>query len=398
MITRSFKYSNTIIFNATNIGYKYSGLGVYALKLLKKLAAYDHDLNFIVYLNKNAKNHIDNFTFPKNFKIKWVSSTLSPDLGFPAHLLRLIYSNYLSIKHLRYVQFNSSQLEISFFKKNQIVTIHDIIPIVFKQYHKKQSVYFKYVLKLGLFKAQKIITPSFHSKKTIAELYKISQEKIKVIYHGINDKPSGTQNSEPIVKGKYLLYVGRICKMKNINGLLNSFYAIRDKIEHSLVIVGDDEKKLAEEINAISDEQEFQSRIKFLKNVTEEDKNNLMKHASLFIFPSLYEGFGFPPLEAMANGCPVIISNTSSLPEICEDTAIYINPNNHAQIAAEIVRVLNDEPRMKVLKEESVLRAKLFTWEHSVTEHIGLFKAALAVKQEKIAVIQNTVLASSKHL
>ncbi|RKY92922.1 MAG: hypothetical protein DRQ01_05635 [Ignavibacteriae bacterium] len=138
-------FSNTVIVNATNIGYKYHGIGVYTLNVLQELTKLQTDLNFIVYLNNSCKEQIDKLEFPENFKIKWVSSLLSPDRNFKGHILRLLFSNLISLKHWKHLQFNTSQLEINFFRKNQVVTIHDVIPLLFPQYHKKQYFYFKII-------------------------------------------------------------------------------------------------------------------------------------------------------------------------------------------------------------------------------------------------------------
>jgi len=170
---------NTVIINATNIGYKFHGLGVYSLNLLKQLSKLKTSIRFIVYVNKTAKQSIDLITFPDNFSIRWASEKISPDNKFKGHFLRLIYSNWLSFKHRKVLQFNTSQLEINFFRKNQIVTIHDVIPVLFKHLHKKQYHFYKLLLGFGLRKAKYILTPSDHSKELLQKIYKINSEQIR---------------------------------------------------------------------------------------------------------------------------------------------------------------------------------------------------------------------------
>lgn len=396
MQKRNFDPSNTIILNATCIGKKYSGLGLYALKLVGELTSRKLNINFHLVLNKSAKCHFRNFQFPENFKVKWSTSLISPDYNFFGHLLRLLYSNFLSVLYFRYVQFNASQLEINFFKRKQVVTVHDIIPLIFKKYHKKQSLYYQFILKLGLKSAQSIIAPSFHSRDMILNTYNISADKMKVIYHGVENKVNSDTNFNDMPETKYLLYIGRICKMKNIQRLLQAYHSIKDRIEHKLVIVGDDAELLAKEINTISNDGDFRNRIIFLSNISEENKNNLLRNADALLFPSLYEGFGLPALEAMANGCPVITSSNSSLPEVCKDAAVYVNPFDTIQIAETIYNLLNNETLRTSLRKKGFSRAQLFSWEHSINSHVFLFNKVLARMVFSSSPVHAKVLASSE--
>ena len=198
--------SNTVIINATNIGYKFHGIGVYSLSILKELAKLKTNLNFIVYLNKSSKRYIDEIKFPDNFRLKWISSIISPDKKFKGHLLRLIFSNLISLKYRKYLQFNTSQFEINFFRANQIVTIHDVIPLLFKKYHKKQYFYFKLMLKYGLMNARYILTPSFHSKEMLMKIYDLQTNRIKTIYNGANTiRPNSVCNIR-LLKRKILYF------------------------------------------------------------------------------------------------------------------------------------------------------------------------------------------------
>ncbi len=255
--------SNTVIINATNIGYKFHGIGVYSLNILTELTNLKTNLNFIVYLNKSAKRYIDKIKFPENFRLKWVSSIISPDKRFKGHLLRLIYSNLISFKYRRYLQYNTSQFEINFFRSNQIVTIHDVIPLLFKKYHKKQYFYFKLMLKYGLMNAKYILTPSFHSKELLMKIYNLQSNRIKAIYNGANTLRADSEHYRETIKENYLLYVGRINKMKNVGRLLAAYSGIHKKINHDLVIISDDKEALEHEIKKANLSDEVIERIIF---------------------------------------------------------------------------------------------------------------------------------------
>ena len=369
-----FNSNNTVVINATNIGYKFHGIGVYSLNILKELTRLSTGLNFIVYLNKSSKPHIEEINFPDNFTVKWVSSIISPDKNFKGHLLRLIYSNFLSIKHWKYLLFNTSQLEINFFRKNQVVTIHDVIPLLFKEYHRKQYPYFKIILTYGLKYAKYVLTPSEHSKDLLQQIYNLPDERIKFIHNGANTIGLNKRDSDNEPEEKYILYIGRINKMKNIKNLLKAYSSIGDKIDHKLVIVGDNVTNLQREMKYAGLSTEIKKRVIFKQDIDEESKCALMKNASLLVFASLYEGFGLPPLEAMACGCPVVVSDNSSLPEVCGEAAYYVNPQNPSDIAEGIIKVLNNRTLRNELIINGLKRAKQFSWTNSATEHLNVLE------------------------
>jgi glycosyltransferase involved in cell wall biosynthesis len=369
-----FNSNNTVVINATNIGYKFHGIGVYSLNILKEFTRLSTGLNFIVYLNKSCKPHIEEINFPDNFTVKWVSSIISPDKNFKGHSLRLIYSNFLSLRHWKYLLFNTSQLEINFFRKNQVVTIHDVIPLLFKEYHRKQYPYFKIILTYGLKYAKYVLTPSEHSKDLLQQIYNLSDERIKFIHNGANTIGLNKRNSDNEPEEKYILYIGRINKMKNIKNLLKAYSLIGDKISHKLVIVGDNVTNLQRGMKNAGFSSRLKERVIFKHDIDESSKCMLMKNASLLVFASLYEGFGLPPLEAMACGCPVIVSDNSSLPEVCGEAAYYINPLNPSDIAEGIINVLNNSTLRNKLINNGLQRAKQLSWTNSAKEHLNVLE------------------------
>lgn len=377
---------NTVVINATNIGYKYQGIGVYSFNLLKEFSKIKTTLQFIVYVNKTAKKIIDELEFPENFSIKWVSKKISPDYKFKGHLLRLLYSNWIALKHRNTLQFNTSQLEINLFKKNQIITIHDVIPLLFKQLHKKQYYYYKYLIGFGLKRAKYILTPSNHSKELLLSMFKLNGEQIMVIHNG-SDNCNKKIKIPQLVKENYIMYVGRICEMKNISGLLRAFEIISKLYPHKFLFIGDDEKQFKKEISNANLNKKVISKIIFKQNISEEEKTKLLSKASVFVFPSLYEGFGLPPIEAMACGCPVVVSKTSSLPEICGDAAIYIDPKKTNEIVTAIEKVLSDRSLMNEMIFRSVDRAKMFKWELSAIEHMNVFMNVLDYR--RLSIVNN---------
>lgn len=372
--------ADTIIINATNIGKKFQGLGVYSFNIICELSHLNSNLNFIVYLNKSCRDLFKYVYFPDNFELRWVSALISPDLNFKGHLLRLFYSNFLSLRFRKFHIFNTSQMEINFFRSRQLVTVHDIIPLLFRKYHRKQYFFFKLLLNFGLKKANYIITPSNHSKKMLQEIYDLPDSRIKVIHNGADSFFMGKEEHIAGLPDKYILYLGRIHKMKNLKNLLLAYTKIMNLIEHQMVVIGNDQKAFQKELDSLNCNFP-ENRILFFENITPAQKDFVLSNASLFVFPSLYEGFGLPPIEAMAKGCPVIVSNNSSLPEVCGDSAIYINPEHIDEIASTIFDVLRNRELLKKMSLSGKSRSKMFSWYLSGIMHLNTIESVIAYNQ-----------------
>ena len=367
-------HDRVIVINATNIGKTLSGIGVYTLSLIRELIHLKPNFNIILILNRNSKHHFQQFDFSNTFKVIWVSRYISPEFGFFGHLLRLIYSNIISLRYLKFVLFNTSQLEAAFFRPRQILTIHDIIPLIYKQLFPKQFYYYKYLLKLAL-KSSFIIVPTKHTHDLLTSIYAVKEDNIAIINYGIQNNFIEEGIASEHDREKLILYVGRISETKNIKGLLEAFGLVKNRIEHKLVFVGSGAIPRG---LPVDDE-----RVQFKGYVSNEELLVLYKSASLFVFPSFYEGFGFPPLEAMANGCPVVVSNSSSLPEVCGDAAYYVDPYDIESISEGIYTVLTDESLRQSLIKKGFERVKLFNWEKAAREHLSVFEKVIRKDQKK---------------
>jgi len=320
-----------MIINATNIGENLSGLGRFSLYIAK------YFLNdYQVVINKKSINYFSNKELNK---LKIVSEKFSPDFGFKGHFRRFLFSNRLNNDSL----FTLSQMEINFFNKNQIVVVHDLIPLLFPSLHKNQYHFFKYLLPYGLKKVKKIITPSFHTKELILKYYNLDKNKIEVIHNGIElpkiDKIETKEN--------YILYVGRDSETKNLNRLIEAFKKLSFNNSVKLYLVGV--------------KKEFKIKnVKSLGFVDDKELDLLYRKAKFLILPSLYEGFGYPTIEAMARGTAVIVSNKSSLPEICGENALYVNPYDIEDMFKKMELLLNNTNLRKKLELSGLNRAKKF--------------------------------------
>jgi len=372
-------HRRTVVINATNIGRYLNGIGTYTLSLLRELSTIEGNFSFIFYLNRSCAEQIKDIRFSGHCAVRWTTSWISPDHGFKGHLLRLLYSYYLSLKHPHSLMFNTSQIEGILFRSNQIITIHDVIPLLFKKWHKKQYYYFKFYLPWVLKSARGIITPSHHTKDLLIELYRIEEEKIRVIHNGIQEKWLDEFKPASMEDQEFILYAGRLTTMKNITGLLRAFSMIMNRVPHKLLIIGGrrEEFERALKKTGLPSSSFDNGRIVFKGQVTAEEMRRLLNRASIFVFPSFYEGFGLPPLEAMASGCPVVVSNVASLPEVCGEAACYVDPYAVESIADGMQRTLTDRRLRQRLIEKGRQRASLFRWEESARQHLEVFREIL---------------------
>ena len=329
--------------NATHIGKKLDGIGRFSLKMAK------HFLNrYQVIINENAIIHFSKKEL-KNLKI--VSKNISPDYKFKGHLKRLIFTNSLKGNIL-----NLSQLEVSFWNKNQIVVVHDIIPLLFPEYHKKQYHFFKYILPFVLKnKTKKIITVSNHTRELLIKFYNVDSKKIEVIYNGVDIEFDDIRTKENII-----FFVGRNSPTKNIKNIIKSFEELKkdDRFNDFKLVLGG--------VGNLS----VNKKDVIVKNyLTDEELKYYYKISKVFLFPTLYEGFGFPVVEAMRAKTACIASNKGSLPEIVADNALVVNPLNIVEIVNSLKKILLNQQLREELQEKGYRHSLQFNWKDSLLKY-----------------------------
>ena len=261
----------------------------------------------------------------------------------------------------------------------KIVTIHDLTPVLFPQFHINISCFIhKLFLPFILRNADGILVPSECTKKDIEILYQ-PEIPIQVTYEAVSEDfhPSSKEQIREItdkfgIMKPYILSVGTLEPRKNLITLLKAYKILREKgHDYQLVIVGKKGwycKKLLEEIAS------FGKDIIITNYIQRNQLSAFYSGAKVMVFPSLYEGFGLPPLEAMHCGCPVICSNTSSLPEICGKAAKLVNPNNSEELEKILQKILTDDNIQSVMMQQGIKQAKKFSWEKCAIETIKFFE------------------------
>ena len=232
-------------------------------------------------------------------------------------------------------------------------------------------------------RARVVITDSEHSAKDIVELYGIARERIAVILNGVSDHfhpgrtadlPADLVRRFGLPTDRYILFVGGADPRKNHRTLLQAYAAQAGRLRpYTILVAGGLEHRFGS-VPATIRELKLEDRVVCVGNLTIEDMRLLYAHASVFVFPSRFEGFGLPVLEAMACGAPVITSNVTSLPEVAGDAAVLIDPESPAGLGEALVRVLESSSLQATLRAKGLERAARFTWEKTARETVAVYR------------------------
>jgi glycosyltransferase involved in cell wall biosynthesis len=258
-----------------------------------------------------------------------------------------------------------------------VVTIHDCIHLRFPQYLPNRAgvVYAKWMMRSAARRARRILTVSQASKDDILSYLRVPADKVEVIYNALDERLAAPPTADDLARVRerflltdpFVLYAGNIKPHKNLDRLIEAFARVREHVpgELKLLIIGDEISKY-QNLRRLVHRLQLHQHVRFLGFVPDATLAALYRMAAVFVFPSLYEGFGLPPLEAMASGAPVVTSNVSSLPEVVGDGALLIDPLDAGAIADAIHRILTDDALRASLVARGYARARTFSWERSV--------------------------------
>lgn len=294
-----------------------------------------------------------------------------------------------SVKHLMSQQMGTL-LMFNPSLKNTAITVYDIIPYLVR-HNKEQNGYrhpierlFDKLSLIGLRKADVIITISEFTKQTLIETLSLPAEQIDVVLSGMDhdvfrqvpiSDSFRTRHHLP-AEYRYLLYVGSELPRKNLFRLVEAFAELKAKMPNvKLIKIGTPLYGPGyQQLQQLIDNFALEDDILFYDHLSEEDLIRFYNAADLFVFPSLYEGFGMPPLEAMACGTPVVCSNATSLPEVVGDAAILIDPYDTEAMTEAMYEVLSDDSLQEELRHKGLERASQFTWERAAKETVAVYE------------------------
>lgn len=345
--------------------------------LTRELLRIDQKNQYYIFLRHDDKNEFFPYSAP-NVHLVYIwakNNMLSNVFVTPYYARKWKIDVFLYQYFSPFIRFSRS-----------VVLIHDVIfeshPHFFS---KKELLYFKRIRLLAK-KADRIVTISDSEKERLIQYKYGSQEKIEVIHLGVAEKFSpriaATAKQDVMnkynLKGNFVLYVGRLNLRKNIHNLINAFRFVEDK-DIKLVLAGGYDWKMFDVKKFIQD-NDLEEQVKLLGFVADGDLAPLYAASDIFCFVSYDEGFGLPPLEAMASGVPVVVANKGSLPEICREAGIYVDPDQPESIAEAINKISRDPELSAQLKEMGVRRASAFTWEESARKYLNLFEEVVRGK------------------
>ena len=358
-----------LIIDARMVHKELHGIARYTYELINNLAR-DYKVN-LTLLTNNEEESRALFIAHKNLNyITMKSKFLSPKEQFELPRLLNKYSkNYI---------FHSPSFSSSpFLKIKSIMTIHDLNHIRYPQFYTPlHRYYYNFIVKPCALKCSKILTVSQFSKRELLEWLKCDEEKISVTYNGIDGKFSREKDETKLeaIRKKYklpknfVLYVGNQKPHKNVEVLVRAMQYVESDIK--LVMNG----KYTENISAIIDEKNLKDKIQAIGFIEDEDLPILYSCAHLFVFPSLYEGFGLPPLEAMACGCPAIVADTSSLPEAVGEAAIKFKATDYEALGKAINEILNNEELKNKLVADGLEQAARYKWKETAALTYNIYK------------------------
>ncbi len=356
-------------FDATILSKRLTGVGIYTKSLITALLQVDSGIEIVLFSHKDISFFNDN---PRVEKI--IEKSLNQQAFIQGKLKGLIDKHSIDVFHGPNFYLPRRG------KTPMAVTVHDLSAQFMPSQHSLKHRLSQIFLKPSLKRADRIITVSKATEDELVRYYSRCADKIHVVYNGVSDRfsPAGDEEKKRIKKDlglpeRFILFVGTLEPRKNLRGLLLAYAQLREKFYFKLVIAGG-KGWMESDIPKIIAENKLENDVLFTGYIDSERLPALYSTADIFAYPSFYEGFGLPPLEAMACGTPVVTSNRSSLPEVAGDAAILVDPDDVGDIAVELKRIIEDEELRNGLIKKGLTRAKKFTWDRCATKTLAIYR------------------------
>jgi glycosyltransferase involved in cell wall biosynthesis len=281
-----------------------------------------------------------------------------------------------------------------------VITIHDLLDYMYRARTNNgmRRMMHSYFTRQVMHHAARIFAVSNFTKRDVGRFFNVKPEKIEVVYNALDEnflRGHSTADEQAIIRGRYqvdspfLLYAGRISPHKNVARIIEAFSALKGELakegaypDLKLIVIGDEVSKNPDIRRAVI-RSGVQHDVRFLGYVSIDVLRIFFDMAKVFVFPSLYEGFGLPPLEAMAHGTPVVASNVTALPEVVGNAALMVNPENVFEISRALLRVLTDQSLRERMKAAGLVQAQRFSWDASVRRMLQLYGEVVAEHKKR---------------
>jgi len=367
------------------------GIGTYVRNLVRHLARLDHETTYFLFCARQDASVLRDLA--ANFV-----PVVDDSVGYR---LKEHFSIPLKLRRLGVELFHTPHYVLPLLCPTRaVVTIHDCIHLLFPQYLPNRAAlrYSEFMMRSAIRRSAVVLTVSEASRADILRFFpEADAERVQVVPNAIDpailDDP-GEDEQERVreryqVRGRFILYAGNIKPHKNLDRLISAFALLRQQGETDLklIIIGDEVSRHGS-LRRTMEAAGLRQEVRFFGFVPDRTLAVLYRMASVFAFPSLYEGFGLPPLEAMACGAPVVTSRLSSLPEVVGDAAVLVDPYSVEDIARGLARVLSDTELRAELVARGRIRAQAFSWEQSVEKIHATYLKVLGVPVPAVAAPQ----------
>lgn len=349
-----------------------AGVAVYSREMIFEIIRRDSVNRYTIVLNKEVKEY---------FRVKDIPNIEIIELGdlLKKPVIRIFFEIFIlpfivvSKKvDLLFTPYVSTSI---FSPCKKITVIHDIMPLIIKKYSFIRQWFVRIMMYISMKYADKIITVSKSSMKDLRKFYPEFTEKVFYIYNGVRkfDSSFDSKRFDEKYDFKYILFVGTLQPSKNLLRLIEAYSRIENNIEEKLIIAGGSGWQVANELNELIKKYKLDNRIIFTGYVESEELIALYANATILVYPSLYEGFGFPPLEAMQYGTAVLASDKASIPEVCGDAALFVNPYSADDISEKMTYLCQDNDLIDILIKRGYKQVKKFNWGDSANRMIRIF-------------------------
>ena len=349
--------------NGRFLAAKRTGVQRAAYNLIKALVRVDHVNEYYLFTSADQANNPD-WNYPN---VKVIASNIREGENFRNHLWEQFSLPRLAEKHKIDILHSPANLAPLLYRGRSIVHIHDLCFVVNPQWFSFSfRTLYNFVIPRLARRAAKVITNSNNSRNDLLQFCNLPAERVSQVYWAVDDLFTANNGDEPKPQDwdleDYILYVGSLEPRKNIGTLLEAYELMRSKhpeLKPKLVLIGGESPLFAEVRLKV---KKFKDDILFKGFVNDEMLRAYYRRANLFVYPSLYEGFGLPPLEAMASGVPVVTTLTSSLPEVVGDAALMVSPYNVEQLAETMGTVLTNPQIRQDLIAKGREQVRKFNW------------------------------------
>ena len=363
------------------------GLATYIRNVVRTLGRIDSVNEY--FLVGAAPRFAQLGALPENFH---TLALLNPETTFANYveMHRVIHAHEVDLIHVPHTFWRPLITKAPF-----VITVHDLLDYMYRARTNNgmRRTIHNYMTRQVMRHAARIFAVSNFTKRDVSRYFDIKPEKVEVVYNALDEsfqRGHSTPAEQEMIRGRYqvdspfLLYAGRISPHKNVARIIEAFSALKGELakqgdypDLKLIIIGDEVSKNPDIRRAVI-RSGMQQDVRFLGYVSIDVLRIFFDMAKVFVFPSLYEGFGLPPLEAMAHGTPVVASNTSALPEVVGQAALMVNPENVFEISRALQRALTDQPLRERMKAAGLEQAQRFSWEVSVRRMLKVYEQVVA--------------------